>query len=127
MSHEDRQLVYLGRLEQFGLLANGQFSYIVLSGAHRSYMRLLASSSVVDPSPHAIGTKATSSPGGTGRRTVSYFVIEGPDIANVVFDSYGVDAPPEDVRELGELERAIERHDEDLLKEYVKSGEIPGR
>jgi hypothetical protein len=126
ISHEGRQLVYRGRVEQFGLLANGQFSYVVLSGTHRAYMRLLEGASVMDSKPHPIGTGANVSPSGQGRRLKSLFVVEGPDIANVIFDSYAVDirAEPEALEELSEIEKASERRQEKVLEQYVTTGTV---
>jgi hypothetical protein len=123
VGHEGRYLVYQGRLEEFGLLANGQFSYIVLTEVHRTYMRLRTSTSVVDPVPHPIGTKRDIA--GAHQRKKSRFVIEGPDIANAIFDSYEVKVGPGDFFDLQRLLEAAELSQGDILQFYVEEGILP--
>jgi hypothetical protein len=85
----DFVLMYRGRLEDFGLLANGRFSYIVLTEASRSYLSFKhrpISASVED---HGLGAGGFGVDG-DDRLLESYLVIEGEDIQNAVFERYEV-------------------------------------
>ena len=97
--HEERVLMYKGFLHAFGLQQDGRFSYIVLRDAMRLYMTLStpAPETSAGPGERRIGNSgdAVHDPAELGqrkRRSRSYFVIEGEDIANVVFDRLAVDA-----------------------------------
>ncbi len=90
---DDRILMYQGFLKAFGLQKDGRFAYIVLTDAARGYMKLgEGAPTTSDPQHwHRIGeTPASTGPVIRSRlgaqRERSYFVIEGEDIANVVFD-----------------------------------------
>lgn len=100
VKHEDRVLMYRGFLRAFGLQQDGRFSYIVLTDVTRFYMRLGDDASVTSSidTHKVIGA---STPGEVAGRTVaspprrsveSLFVIEGEDVANVVFDVLETDA-----------------------------------
>jgi hypothetical protein len=112
VKHEDRVLMYKGFLRAFGLQQDGKFSYVVLTGVTRLYLELskhgsetsgLDMQKVIGSSSHseAVVPSASETP---HRRVESLFVIEGEDIANVVFDilETGAKRVPED-----ELRRII--------------------
>jgi len=90
----ERVLLYKGFLKAFGLQRNGQLSYVVLRDVRRLYLVLGSDAVSTSDSPHQrdIGRSASSSivdplDGGTKRqRSHSYLLIEGEDIANIVFD-----------------------------------------
>jgi hypothetical protein len=85
---EDKHLMYGGFLSALGLQQNGKFSYLVIRDAVRLYLEL--GEDVVKTSrdelrlPIGVGTPERLADG--KRRVESYFVIEGEDVANVVFD-----------------------------------------
>lgn len=88
-----RILMYKGFLVTFGLQQDGRFSYIVLRDVVRLYMDLQPDgpSTSAEKEQTKIGSAAGSrveDPAGTTqlRKLHSYFVIEGEDIANAVFD-----------------------------------------
>lgn len=112
----DRVLMYQGFLRGFALQRDGRFSYVVLTDVLRGYLRLgerpvtrshdelrpIGASGLAMRS-HA-GQKARYS-----RRERSYFVIEGEDIANAVFDRLEFDlkaASPAEFHKIVERERA---------------------
>jgi hypothetical protein len=102
ISHEGRHLVYEGRVVNFGLLASGQFSYLVLAEAQRGYLRLDYYSATVDKKPHIIG----SEPDRTrrrGRKKASYFFIQGSDVANAVLDSFDISMSSLEIQILRQL------------------------
>jgi hypothetical protein len=91
-----RVLMYRGYLEQFGLMRNGTFAYLVLADPARYYMRLEEDGPRTDE-PTAWRTIGAQSAGGGGAadtRTLSYLVVEGEDVANVVFERYEYTVPP---------------------------------
>lgn len=94
LRHDERVLMYKGFLRAFGLQQDGKFSYIVLSDVTRMYMVLNPGGSITsgadeqrvigDSTPgHVVIPSAPSLP---RKRRHSLFVIEGEDVANVVFD-----------------------------------------
>lgn len=95
---DDKILMYRGFLKSFALHRDGKFSYIVLTDAHRGFMHL--GGDVPTPSVR----DAWRPIGGSGlhisgqsldniykKRERSYFVIEGEDVANAVFDRLAFD------------------------------------
>jgi len=108
---DDRILMYKGFLRAFGLQQDGRFSYVVLSEAARMYMTLGAEVAETS-SAERQRTIGASSPGAVvspseptkpRRRVHSIFVIEGEDIANVVFDVLATEAravSPEELRQM---------------------------
>lgn len=93
--HDERVLMYRGFLKAFGLRQDGRFAYLVLTDVVRYFLfvdgesphttarehwRLIGSSSgdrAGDPVGHKFANR---------RRASTYLVIEGEDVANVVFD-----------------------------------------
>lgn len=99
---EERVLLYRGFLKAFGLRGDGRFSYVVLTRAVRYYMHLEKEQPRTSPknkwleigaspvesagpgfAPRKLGTVVLST-----RRDRSYLVVEGEDIANVIFDRF---------------------------------------
>jgi hypothetical protein len=107
VTHQERVLMYRGFLKAFGLQQDGRFSYLVLTEAVRYYMHL-------DPArPRTtrknlwlqIGERSgsiTLSDLHEASRDASYFVIEGEDIANAVFDRFTLSDDRIDLAELFE-------------------------
>lgn len=96
---DDRVLMYQGFLKSFGLQKDGRFAYIILTDAVRGYMQL-GPDGPQTRGQHAwkpIGQSGVGIPAGSemrrkySRRERSYFVVEGEDIANAVFDRLGFD------------------------------------
>jgi hypothetical protein len=98
-------LMYRGRLEDFGLLANGRFSYIVLREASRSYMQFRFAPRSASAEDHHLGVGGFGVDG-ADRLLDSYLVIEGEDIQNAVFERYEVILSP---RGEAKLDAALER------------------
>lgn len=84
-------LLYRGFLEAFGLQKTGQFSYLAIKGARRGYMLLDSDGArVTTPEDwHVIGDGPRDSQE-VGRRSLNLFVIEGSQIANVVFERFEI-------------------------------------
>lgn len=124
-------LLYKGYLRAFGMRSDGHFSYIVLSEVTRLYLRLTSDGIVTSghTAQHVIGksnsgTKINNRAIPGIRRLPSYFVIEGEDIANVVFDM--LEFPRDKRTDLDEiyrimLEEAISDH---LNRHEVSQSEI---
>jgi hypothetical protein len=92
--HEERYLSYKGFLKAFGLQQDGRFSYVVLSDVTRMYLRLTVEASETSgrDGQRMIGNSSPGhvvlphDPDRPRSRRHSLFVIEGEDVANVVFD-----------------------------------------
>ena len=124
VTHEGRNLIYEGRLEEFGLLANGQFSYLVLSDAKRGYLRMEYSAAYVDSAPHVIGSaRALVGLVAGTQRVGTYFVIAGSEIANVIFDRLGVPPNPAVARDIRRSVALMDRGE--LRAVYRKYGVKP--
>jgi hypothetical protein len=78
VSHEERRLVYQGILSHFALTSTGQFSYLVLSEAERSYLRMGEQEAAVDKESHLIGSSSQNP--SDRERLLSYLVLDGADI-----------------------------------------------
>lgn len=92
---EERVVMYHGFLKNFALKKDGCFAYLILTDATRGYMmlQLEAPMTSLRASSQTIGDTASSiskSPkyAAGKHRALSYFMIEGEDIANVVFDRF---------------------------------------
>jgi hypothetical protein len=138
VSHDDRILMYKGFLRAFGLQQDGRFSYIVLRDVTRLYMSLEKAAPLVTG---AAGERVIGGTGGQSvsdpserarhkRRVLSYFVIEGEDVANAVFDRLAVDAealPPEAFQSLvneqaSQLGVTLTSEDQEALEERSHEG-----
>jgi hypothetical protein len=104
LTKDERHVVYSGRLEQFGLQVSGQFAYLVLTNVCRSYLRLGDQNSSVDALEHLIGEHSrTSRLNPEEEIRVSYFVINGADVSNVVFESREMKVKGNEAQELQEV------------------------
>jgi hypothetical protein len=102
VQHEERVLMYRGFLKSFHLQRDGRFSYLVLTDVRRFYMQLGPEFAVTSHKDAwrqigettRAGEKEELNQSREHRRwDETYFVIEGEDIANVVFDRYAVAFP----------------------------------
>jgi hypothetical protein len=100
VAHAGRIVMYKGFLRAFALQQDGRFSYIVLTYATRFYMLLdekypvtsgVGEQRVIGQSSPAPAIAGPSEKSRHRQRVRSYFVIEGEDVANVVFDKLAVD------------------------------------
>lgn len=80
LEHHGRYLLYRGVLKQFALTREGKFAYLVLRKPRRSYLVFRTGQSAVEQDFHQIGS--SSAPAAQGDPLL---VIEGEDVANVVF------------------------------------------
>jgi hypothetical protein len=98
--HEDHVVMYQGFLEAFGLQKDGRFSYVVLRNVMRGYMHLSSQKPSTSPKSQwqpigASGVLLTDVEGQEvkyRRKDRTYLMIEGEDIANIVFDRLEFDA-----------------------------------
>lgn len=108
VKHEERLLMYKGFLRAFGLQEDGRFSYIVLSDVTRMYMQLAPGGSETSGADgqRVIGNSTPGTvilprePAQPRRRRHSVFIIEGEDVANVVFDVLETPVQPLPAEEL---------------------------
>jgi hypothetical protein len=92
----DRVLMYRGFLKDFFFTKEGKISYLVLSDCARYYLALDKAARTNRPGTwRAIGAADEFS-----LKQWSYLVIEGEDIANVVFDRYVLNLTAEDEAQL---------------------------
>lgn len=82
LSHEGKVLMYRGRLQEFFLTQDGKLSYIVLKNCARYYMRFDDDQPRTGEQLKLFGTKQDLRPIGSW----DYLMIEGTNIANVLFD-----------------------------------------
>lgn len=123
--HERRILMYKGFLSGFGLQRDGRFAYLVLTDVSRYYMLF------EDAGPTTTVREQWKSIGASAEPRRSLFVIEGEDIANVVFDRYPLQSPTR----IEDVNRMITQVRKDLAKEgetrqvieLLARGSIPGR
>lgn len=89
---EDKVLMYQGPLLSFGLKPDGCFAYIIISPCERLFMRFDDQLSTM-PEPLRIGlTRSEGSPSVTWETEGDMFIIEGDDVANVVFSAEQTEA-----------------------------------
>ena len=128
VKHDNRVLMYQGFLKGFGLQRDGRFSYIVLTDVVRGYMHLGEDCPVtsettswrkIGQTPTSVGP--LSSTRTNARRERSYFVIEGEDIGNVVFDRLVFDFNVK----LEDLANLIDEVRRQLAAEMKPSREMP--
>jgi hypothetical protein len=99
-------LMYRGYLSSFALAPDGRFSYLVLKECYRYLMDLSPPSPATSQQEDWLEIGANSGIESSGSSTVSnVLVIEGEDIANVVFDRVRV---TDLVSDRTDLENAIE-------------------
>jgi plastocyanin len=109
----ERILLYSGFVKTFGLAPDGRFTYLVLHGALRYYMYLekegprtmsMSAWKRIGESTSSVAELLPNSASAT-KREWSYFVIDGEDIANVMFDRHTL--TPAVVKVLPELFREV--------------------
>lgn len=86
---DGKVLVYRGRLEDFGMMANGRFAYIVLTEPSRGYLDLRPDPPVLVDARHPLGAGGFGGGGGDALLE-SYLVIEGEAVENAIFERYEV-------------------------------------
>jgi hypothetical protein len=122
-----RILMYKGFLVTFGLQQDGRFSYVVLRDVVRFYMDLLPDGATTSPEKQQkkIGSAAgnrVDDPAGSAqlRKLHSYFVIEGEDVANAVFDR--LEARMRGPRNFNEALERVQREMEEARKRLEAQG-----
>lgn len=109
--HEERVLVYRGALDEFHIAPDGRISYLILRDSLRFYLKLESSAPLTTSAEHWKVIGATD--GGPGLTDFRFMMIEGEDIANVVFHRFGF--LPEDT-DLDKLyEELTQNEDENTL------------
>lgn len=102
IQHEDRRVLYRGRLLDFSLAPDGKFSYLVLLNAYRHYMLFKEGFRyplTTEPGP-PIGSTQHAEHG--MRRDLSLLVVEGRNIVNAVFERYVIESSAAGKRKLKE-------------------------
>jgi hypothetical protein len=105
-------LIYRGFVQAAHLRKDGTFAYIVLTGVRKYYLNLSDSGAVTQPGPNEIvgvKTRALEQKEITDSRkrfVHSSLVIEGEDIANVMFDRYELNIDPDKIS-AADFERAV--------------------
>ena len=106
----NRAIMYAGHLEDFFLDSSGSFSYIVLKNCSRFYMTF------DQASPITTGHVPLLSDPDHAGRAWEYLVIQGSDIANVLFDPLGESIT-------GRTQAAVQALDAELAASKVHEGE----
>jgi len=102
-------LMYRGFLKAFALAPDGRFSYLVLSECYRYLMDLSPPSPTTTPQSEWREIGASSGIDQSGSSAISnVLVVEGEDIANVVFDRVRVTDLKEDFHDLESAMKEIE-------------------
>lgn len=88
VQYEDKILMYRGRLHEFFVNNDGRVSYLVLKDCHRFYMHLADTAPQTSAAQYLLPIEGVN---GDDDEVMSsgewpYLLIEGEDIANVVFD-----------------------------------------
>lgn len=91
-AHEGRILMYRGYLRAFGIRNDGTFTYLVLVQPLRLYMELTEVEAQTSPRSrwHAI---ATSTSADRSELPHAYLLVDGANIANVMFDRERMPTP----------------------------------
>lgn len=102
---DNRILMYRGFLQEYCFSPEGKISYLVLFGCSRYYLKLESRKPVTTAAKdwQVIGQSADGLMADAYEKQWSYMVIEGEDIANVVFDRHTLTLTKEG---LSRLERA---------------------
>jgi hypothetical protein len=87
---DDRVLMYRGFLQEYCFTAEGKVSYLVLVHAARYYLKLEERRPRTSSARNwlSVVKERAIADGGAPEREWSYMVLEGQNIANVVFDRY---------------------------------------
>lgn len=103
---EGKVLLYRGRLEDFGMTANGRFAYNVLAEPSRGYLDLRPDPPVMGEG-HPLGADGFGAASGDALLE-SYLVIEGEDVENAVFKRYEVRVSPDGLADLATALRGLD-------------------
>lgn len=98
-------LMYKGVLDQLHIGPDGAISYLTIEQSSRYYLLLEGNSplTTADDLHALVGVAAARQPSGTSRQ---FLLIEGENIANVVFETYEID--PASIPKLEEAVRAVD-------------------
>jgi hypothetical protein len=105
MSEADKIIMYKGRVHEFFLSPDGKLSYVVLKNCAKYFMKIEEGLKTTKQQ-EILGTRSMF----IGQAVWNYFVIDGSNIANVLFDS-----SPE-IKETTEGEEALRRALEWLME-----------
>jgi len=97
-SQDDKILMYRGRLQEFYLSPDGKLSYVVLKNCARYYMNFEEKFPLTSEQLNLFGSKQDGRP----KTMWDYLVIEGTNIANILFD------PSPEIKQTNEGEAALE-------------------
>lgn len=102
---DNRILMYRGYLQEYCFTPDGKISYLVLMGCSRYYLKLESKKPVTTAAKDwlVVGKSSDGLMADGSEKQWSFMVIEGEDIANVVFDRHALTLTSE---ELSELETA---------------------
>jgi hypothetical protein len=98
ISQDNKILMYRGRLQEFFLSQDGKLSYVVLKNCARYYMNFEEKFPLTSEQLNLFGSKQDGRP----KTMWDYLVIEGTNIANVLFD------PSPEIKQTKEGEQALE-------------------
>jgi hypothetical protein len=98
VSQDNKILMYRGRLQEFFLGPDGKLSYVVLKNCARYYMNFEDKFPLTSEQLNLFGSKQDGRP----KAMWDYLVIEGTNIANILFD------PSPEIKQTKEGELALE-------------------
>lgn len=98
ISQDNKILMYRGRLQEFFLTPDGKLSYVVLKNCARYYMNFEEKFPLTSEQLNLFGSKQDGRP----KTMWDYLVIEGTNIANILFD------PSPEIKQTKEGELALE-------------------
>lgn len=98
ISQNNKILMYRGRLQEFFLSPDGKLSYVVLKNCARYYMNFEEKFPLTSEQLNLFGSKQDGRP----KTMWDYLVIEGTNIANILFD------PSPEIKQTKEGEAALE-------------------
>jgi hypothetical protein len=85
---DNRILMYRGYLQEYCFTPEGKISYLVLMGCSRYYMKLENKKPITTKNWLVVGQSSDGPMADGSEKQWSFMVIEGEDIANVVFDRH---------------------------------------
>ncbi len=99
---DNRILMYRGFLQEYCFTAEGKISYLVLFGCSRYYLKLENKKPVTTAAKDwlVIGQSTNELMTDVSEKQWSYMVIEGEDVANVVFDRHTITLTKEELDSL---------------------------
>ncbi len=98
----NRILMYRGFLQEYCFTPDGRISYLVLIGCSRYYLRLESKKPITTAAKDwlVIGQSSDGLMTDVSEKQWSYMVIEGEDIANVVFDRHTLTLTKDELEQL---------------------------